>query len=108
MAQKQKSISALAQSYAGSAGRSRSLISDELANELLSLYEEKGTFTVPVKEFNDTIGVDDDIARAWQIKNILNKNHSDKLEDNQEWRVGTTAKGTLYVIAIRTKKNLGD
>ena len=103
MAQK-KTIGALAQKYAGTAGRSRTNISSELAQELYENYKSKGVFTVPVKEFNEILGLIDNTARAWQIKRILNKFHLDLLDDSKEWRVGQTAQNTLYVFSLGARK----
>ena len=99
-----KSISALAQTYAGTAGRSRTTISRDIAKELLENYESKGAFTIPVKDFNELVGLSDNTARAWQMKRMLNKQHFDLLDDTKEWRVGQTAQNTLYVFSLGHKK----
>lgn len=103
MAEKKQPLGALAKPFSG-ATRSRSTISTEDAKELLALYKTNGSFTIPVEDFNKRIGMDDNTARAWQIKRMLNKMHFDLIDNLKEWRVGQTQQNTLYVFGIRTKK----
>jgi hypothetical protein len=100
---KKESISALAQPYAGST-RSKTSINRQLAQELLDQYESNGTFTIPVKDFNEMIGIGDSTARAWQIKRLLNKQHIDLLDESKEWRVGQTAQNTMYVFSLGARR----
>jgi hypothetical protein len=105
MAKEKISLENIATPYAGTAGRSRTSINDDLAKQLLALWKKSKTFTIPVHDFNELIGIGDDTARAWQIKRLLNKQHFDKLEPGFEWAVGQTAGNTQYVFHIRKAKS---
>jgi hypothetical protein len=103
-AKEKTSLESIATPYAGTAGRSRTSISDDMAKQLLALWKKNRNFTIPVHDFNELIGIGDDTARAWQIKRLLNKQHFDKLDEGYEWAVGQTAGNTQYVFHVRKAK----
>lgn len=106
MGQKTKSeISEIATPYSGSVRGSKTNITNSDAEQLQQFFDENGVFTIDVETFNSKVGLNDKKARAWQIKRILNKQFSNLLDENQEWRVGQTAKNTKYVFSIRAKKD---
>jgi len=101
MAQK-KSLRDIAQKFSGGI-RSKCAISRDIANELFEIFETDGVFVITVEEFNPKVGYSDNVARAWQLKQILNKHYSDILPDGTEWKIGTTDKSRVYKFGVGPK-----
>jgi hypothetical protein len=99
---KKTTIGTLAVPYAGTT-RTAMQLSQSIAREIVAQFGTMGTFSTPVLQFNELIGLCDSVARSWQIKNYLNKNHGTVLPVGKEFAVGQKNKNTIYTFTIRPK-----